>query len=49
MAESQLGSPATVDSSTVTGPNLVPHRHNVNSIIGLRVNSANGRVESLYD
>ena len=49
MAESQLGSPATVDSSTVTGPNLVPHRHNVNSIIGLRVNSANGRVEPLYD
>lgn len=49
MAEPQLGSPATADSSTVTGPNLVPHRHTVNSIIGLRVNSANGRVEPLYD
>lgn len=49
MAETQLGTPATANSSTVTGPNLVPHQHTVNSIIGLRVNSANGRVEPLYD
>jgi hypothetical protein len=49
MSEPQLGSPSTANSSTVTGPNLVPHQHTVNSIIGLRVNSANGRVEPLYD
>lgn len=49
MAEPQLGTPSTANSSTVTGPNLVPHQHTVNSIIGLRVNSANGRVEPLYD
>lgn len=49
MAEPQLGAPSTADSSTVIGPNLVPHQHTVDSIIGLRVNSANGRVEPLYD
>jgi len=49
MAEPQLGVLSTTDSSTVTGPNLVPHRHSVDSIIGLRVNSANGRVEPVYD
>jgi hypothetical protein len=41
-------SPANADSSTVGGPNLVPHQHNFNSIVGLRF-GANGRVEPVYD
>lgn len=41
-------SPVNADSSTVTGPNLVPHQHNFNSIVGLRF-GANGRVEPVYD
>ena len=40
--------PANADSSTVGGPNLVPHQHNFNSIVGLRFGS-NGRVEPVYD
>ena len=41
-------SPVNANSSTVTGPNLVPHQHNFNSIIGLRFGE-NGRVEPVYD
>lgn len=40
--------PVNADSSSVTGPNLVPHQHNLNSIIGLRVGT-DGRVEPVYD
>lgn len=52
MAQTQLpagqNNPAS-PSSSVTGPNLVPHNHALTSIIGLRVNPANGRVEPVYD
>ena len=41
-------SPVNANSSTVTGPNLVAHQHNFNSIIGLRFGE-NGRVEPVYD
>ena len=41
-------SPVNANSSTVTGPNLVPHQHNFNSIVGLRFGE-NGRVEPVYD
>ena len=40
--------PVNADSSTVSGPNLVPHQHNFNSIVGLRF-GADGRVEPVYD
>jgi hypothetical protein len=40
--------PVNANSSTVTGPNLVPHQHNFNSVIGLRF-GADGRVEPVYD
>ena len=40
--------PVNADSSTVGGPNLVPHQHNFNSIVGLRF-GADGRVEPVYD
>ena len=40
--------PSNANSSSVTGPNLVPHQHNFNSIIGLRF-GADGRVEPVYD
>ncbi len=40
--------PSNANSSSVTGPNLVPHQHNFNSIIGLRFGE-NGRVEPVYD
>ena len=48
MATTPTITPANADSSTVTGPNLVPHQHNFNSIVGLRF-GANGRVEPVYD
>jgi hypothetical protein len=40
--------PSNADSSTAGGHFLVPHKHNFNSIIGLRF-GANGRVEPVYD
>jgi hypothetical protein len=40
--------PVNADSSTVVGPNLVPHQHNFNSIVGLRFGT-DGRVEPVYD
>jgi hypothetical protein len=48
MATTPTIAPVNADSSTVTGPNLVAHQHNFNSIIGLRF-GANGRVEPVYD
>lgn len=48
MATTPTITPANVDSSTVGGPNLVPHQHNFNSIVGLRFGT-NGRVEPVYD
>jgi hypothetical protein len=48
MATTPTITPANADSSTVGGPNLVPHQHNFNSIVGLRF-GANGRVEPVYD
>jgi hypothetical protein len=48
MATTPTISPSNANSSTVTGPNLVPHQHNFNSIIGLRFGT-NGRVEPVYD
>ena len=48
MATTPTITPANADSSTVGGPNLVPHQHNFNSIVGLRFGT-NGRVEPVYD
>jgi hypothetical protein len=48
MATTPTIEPSNANSSSVTGPNLVPHQHNFNSIIGLRF-GANGRVEPVYD
>jgi hypothetical protein len=48
MATTPTIAPSNANSSSVTGPNLVPHQHNFNSIIGLRF-GANGRVEPVYD
>jgi hypothetical protein len=48
MATTPTIAPSNADSSTVTGPNLVPHQHNFNSIVGLRFGT-NGRVEPVYD
>jgi hypothetical protein len=48
MATTPTIAPVNADSSTVTGPNLVAHQHNFNSIVGLRF-GANGRVEPVYD
>jgi hypothetical protein len=48
MATTPTIEPSNANSSSVTGPNLVPHQHNFNSIIGLRFGS-NGRVEPVYD
>ncbi len=48
MTTEQLGTPSTIDSSSVTGPNLVPHKHDFRSITGLRV-GPDGRVEPIYD
>lgn len=48
MATTPTITPANADSSTVTGPNLVAHQHNFNSIVGLRFGT-NGRVEPVYD
>lgn len=52
MAEKQLGTPETapsVDPSASPQYNPTPHKHDVKSITGLRVNKDNGRVEPLYD
>ena len=40
--------PSNADSSTAGGHFLVPHKHNFNSIVGLRFGD-NGRVEPVYD
>jgi hypothetical protein len=40
--------PSNADSSTAGGHYLVPHKHNFNSIVGLRFGD-NGRVEPVYD
>jgi hypothetical protein len=40
--------PSNANSSTVTGPDLVPHQHNFNSVVGLRFGE-DGRVEPVYD
>ena len=40
--------PVVADSSTAGGHYLVPHKHNFNSIVGLRFGN-NGRVEPVYD
>ena len=40
--------PVVADSSTAGGHYLVPHKHNFNSIVGLRFGT-NGRVEPVYD
>jgi hypothetical protein len=48
MATTPTIAPSNANSSSVTGPNLVPHQHDFNSIIGLRF-GANGRVEPVYD
>lgn len=52
MTEKQLGTPETspsVDPSASPQYPPIPHRHDVKSITGLRVNKENGRVEPLYD
>jgi hypothetical protein len=48
MATTPTINPSNADSSTAGGHFLVPHKHNFNSIIGLRF-GANGRVEPVYD
>jgi hypothetical protein len=48
MATTPTIEPSNANSSSVTGPNLVPHQHNFDSIIGLRF-GGNGRVEPVYD
>jgi hypothetical protein len=48
MATTPTINPSNADSSTAGGHFLVPHKHNFNSIVGLRFGS-NGRVEPVYD
>jgi hypothetical protein len=48
MATTPTINPSNADSSTAGGHFLVPHKHNFNSIIGLRFGT-NGRVEPVYD
>jgi hypothetical protein len=48
MATTPTINPSNADSSTAGGHFLVPHKHNFNSIIGLRF-GPNGRVEPVYD
>ena len=44
----QTINPSNAESSTAGGHYLVPHKHNFNSIVGLRFGT-NGRVEPVYD
>ena len=44
----QTINPSNADSSTAGGHYLVPHKHNFNSIVGLRFGT-DGRVEPVYD
>ena len=48
MATTPTINPSNADSSTAGGHFLVPHKHNFNSIVGLRFGT-NGRVEPVYD
>ena len=48
MATTPTINPSNADSSTAGGHYLVPHKHNFNSIVGLRFGD-NGRVEPVYD
>jgi hypothetical protein len=48
MATTPTINPSNADSSTAGGHFLVPHKHNFNSIVGLRFGD-NGRVEPVYD
>jgi hypothetical protein len=48
MATTPTINPSNADSSTAGGHYLVPHKHNFNSIVGLRFGT-NGRVEPVYD
>jgi len=48
MATTPTINPVVADSSTAGGHFLVPHKHNFNSIVGLRFGT-NGRVEPVYD
>ena len=52
MTEKQLETPVTspsVEPAASPQYNPTPHKHDVKSITGLRVNKENGRVEPLYD
>ena len=48
MATTPTINPSNADSSTAGGHFLIPHKHNFNSIVGLRFGT-NGRVEPVYD